>query len=128
MKNQTIISALAAALIAAAAFYAGMQYQNSKRGNFGVFRSAQMRQFGQNSNIRPIRGDIISTDDKSITVKLNDGSSKIILLSDSTSITEATSAAKQTLQSGKQVFVFGTENSDGSVTAQNIQLNPQMRR
>ncbi len=78
-------------------------------------------------NGRPISGEILSSDDKSITVKLQDGSSKIVLLSDKTQINKATSVTKLDLKSGEKVAVFGSENSDGSVTAQNIQLNPQFR-
>jgi beta-lactamase superfamily II metal-dependent hydrolase len=74
---------------------------------------------------RPVAGDIIASDDKSITVKLQDGSSKIVLVNDQSTVTEATTSTKQSLSVGKKVLVFGTANSDGSVTAQNVQLNPQ---
>ena len=70
----------------------------------------------------------MSMDGNSITVKLQDGQSKIIILSDTTEINQASKAAKTDLSAGKQVAVFGTENSDGSVTAQNIQLNPMLGR
>jgi len=54
-------------------------------------------------------------------------SSKIVLLSDGTQINKAETVDKSELKSGVKVAVFGTENSDGSVTAQNVQVNPILR-
>lgn len=45
-------------------------------------------------------------------------------MSDKTQINKTSAGAKSDLAKGAQVAVFGTENSDGSVSAQNIQLNP----
>ena len=72
-------------------------------------------------------GEISAQDEKTITVKLQDGSSKIILLSDKTSINKASVGLISDLTVGEKVAVFGTSNADGSVTAQNIQLNPVAR-
>jgi len=48
------------------------------------------------------------------------------LLSDfeKTQINKASEAAKEDLVVGETVAVFGQENQDGTVTAENIQLNP----
>lgn len=125
-----IIAIIAILVVGVASFFGGMQYQKSQRGNFAQLNGQNRTGFGQENrvNFRPVNGQIISTDDKSITVKLADGSSKIILVPDSSAITEATSTSKQALNTGKQVMVIGTINSDGSVTASNIQLNPQIRQ
>lgn len=135
MKNAKVILAAAILLIAFAGggFYAGMKYQQSQRGRFsGQFNGQQGNHMGQlqqrfGQGTRPVRGEIISQDDKSITVKLPDGSSKIILFSDNTSINKAVEGSKDDLKVGEQVLILGNENSDGSVTAQNIQLNPVLR-
>jgi hypothetical protein len=132
-NNNVVIMIIVALLIGGGGFFAGMKYQQSKTaqtfaGRFGGPNSSGGRnRFGGNSNNRPVMGDIISQDDKSITVKMLDGSSKIVLISDSTSISKSDSGSKTDLKVGTRVGVFGTTNSDGSVTAQNVQLNPMFR-
>lgn len=69
-----------------------------------------------------IEGEVVSIDDKSITVKLSDGSSKIILLQDSTVFSESNIIKKEILVKGSKLNVFGKQNSDGSLTADRIQL------
>ncbi|PIU73341.1 hypothetical protein COS78_02810 [Candidatus Shapirobacteria bacterium CG06_land_8_20_14_3_00_40_12] len=87
-------------------------------GQNGVKRSAGI---GRNQ----IAGDIIALDDKSLTLKMIDGSSKIILLSDSMMVNKTTAAAKGELKVGGKIAVFGAVNTDGSVTASSIELDPK---
>ena len=108
-------------------FFAGMKYQQSKQQSVARQFLGQMggRQGTANRlGFRPVNGEIISADEKSITVKLQDGSSKIVIISETTQINKAEQATKEDLKVGEKVAVFGQENSDGSVTAQNIQINP----
>ncbi len=74
-----------------------------------------------------IVGSILSMDDKSFTVKLADGSSKIVLFTGSTTYSNTQTASKGDIKTGNQVAVFGASNSDGSVTATNVQINPMFR-
>lgn len=67
-------------------------------------------------------GSIVSEDSNSITVKLSDGSTKIVLFSGSTTISMSTTGSATDLQTGKDVVVTGTANSDGSITATRIQI------
>lgn len=135
MKNNTIITIVLVVIVGAGGFFAGMKYQQSKQPTVSrQFGSGQGgRTTGQpqggisRGGFRPVSGEIISSDDKSITVKMQDGSSKIVLLSDKTEINKAEQVELIELKVGEKVAVFGTENSDGSVTAQNIQLNPIFR-
>ena len=131
MKNTTTIAVMAIVviLVAVGAFFGGMKYQQGKQQSPRQFNGAQGQRTGSGATgnrtgFRPVSGEIISADDKSITVKLQDGSSKIVLLSDKTEINKADQATKADLKVGEKVAAFGQENSDGSVTAQSIQLNP----
>lgn len=76
----------------------------------------------QQGQDRPVSGEIIGQDEESITVKLPDGSSRIIFVGESTKISESTSSAKDRLTKGVPVFVVGSENPDGSITATSIQI------
>ncbi|MFA6552008.1 MAG: hypothetical protein WCT19_00735 [Candidatus Paceibacterota bacterium] len=67
-------------------------------------------------------GQIISKNGTSITLKSRDGNTKIVLYSPDVSILKTASGTPQDLISGTEVNVVGTANSDGSVTAQSIQV------
>lgn len=130
MKNLNTLAIILLIVGLGAGFFVGMKYQQSQSSqNTGRTGQGGRGQFGQrNGNVgRPVAGEILSSDDKSITVKLPDGSSKIVLLSANTQINKAATASVSDLKVGEKVAVFGSNNSDGSVTAQNIQLNPQLR-
>ncbi|OGD62174.1 hypothetical protein A2160_01320 [Candidatus Beckwithbacteria bacterium RBG_13_42_9] len=138
MKSQEmIIVAVVVIAVAAGAFFGGRKYQQSqlanafRSDNFGsgmILRNGRNGQVQGNSNFRPVAGEIIKADSNSITVKMQDGSTKIVLFSDNTDVGQFQAATKDDLKVGANVMVVGQSNSDGSVTAQNIQLNPPQRQ
>ena len=117
-------------IIAAGTFYGGMRFQEYRtKSQFGKMAGAQGRPgFGQRSGAPNVRGEsitdgeIISKDDKSITVKTKDGSTKIIYFTDSTTISKQTNGSSSDLLDGIQVMVSGNKNSDGSIAASSIQI------
>lgn len=134
MKHTYLITGVIIVVVGVAAFFGGMQYQKSQRPQIvslsGQGRQGQFtRQFGTGQGNRGggVIGEILSQDDKSITLKLADGSSKIVIISSATAINKQATGSKSDLKTGERVAVFGSTNADGSVTAQNIQLNPQVR-
>jgi flagellar basal body-associated protein FliL len=128
--NNIIIIVVLLVIVAAGGFFTGMKYQQNQQPAFGRnFGGAQAGRTGgtNRNNFRPVSGDILSADDKSITVKLQDGSSKIVLISASTTINKAAQGTLSDLKVGERVAVVGQDNTDGSVTAQSVQLNPTFR-
>ena len=136
MKKQ-IVWGLITVILAGLAFYGGIKYQQrqtvsrfagfSQNGAGSGTNNGQLRArtgMANGANGGAVRGEILSVNDTSPTVKQRDGSSKIVIIGSSTSINKAATGTKTDLTTGAQVAIFGTTNSDGSVTAQNIQLNP----
>jgi len=129
MKNTTIIMILLCVVFGAGGFFAGMKYQSSKSSGSGQYAGrfgGQGRNggTGNRAGFRPIIGDIISADNNSITVKLQDGSSSIVLLTSKTTINKAATASATDLTVGERVSAIGTSNADGSVTASSVSINP----
>lgn len=141
MKSLYTTAIVLIVLVGGAAFFGGMKYQQGKTPQFqGQFPGGQFpggpgpgspnqqRNGGPSrQGFRPVTGEIIEKDSSSITVKLTDGSSKIVNISKNTSISKTSEGSTSDLKKSTKVGVFGTENSDGSVSAQNIQLNPRFR-
>lgn len=122
-------------IIGSGAFYGGMAYAKSKTPSFtsgrGNFTAGQGFGGGQNGAQRGMRangggaaGEILSKDDKSLTIKLRDGGSKIIFLSGSTKVSKEVTSAVTDLNVGEQVMTAGTPNSDGSINAETVQIRP----
>lgn len=136
MNKQTISGiAIAAILLTGAAFYAGTIYAGM---NISTAQSLQ-RQGGQGRGNRFgnggfIGGKIIAKDATAITIELNGpnasstpgqaSGSKIVLYSNSTQVGKTVAGTLDDLHVGQNVSINGTQNPDGSITAQNIQIRP----
>jgi hypothetical protein len=133
MKKTIIIAVIAVVVVGAAAFWGGMKYSQmsgaARRTGQG-FQQGMGTAGGGLKGIRTganfINGEIISKDDKSITVKMRDGGSKIIFLSNATEFSKFATGTAADLNVGTSVMANGNTNSDGSITAQSIQIRPQM--
>src|SRR3989338_8524099 len=134
MNTKIIAGVVGAVVIAGAAFYGGMVYGKSKipaRGQFGsgqfVGGSNGVRMQGARTGSNGggfTAGEIISKDASSITIKMQDGSTKIVLVGSSIEITKSAAGSVEDLATGINVTVVGTANSDGSVTAESVQIRP----
>lgn len=130
-KKIILISAILILIAVGGGFYGGMKYAGSKNlpKNFQA-NGTNFQGMRQGSGVRTgaggglVSGEILKKDDKSITIKLRDGGSKIVYISDSTSISKSTDGFKNDLEIGKNVMVNGSAGQDGSVVAQNIQIRP----
>lgn len=132
MKPAAVIAI--AIVFAAGGFFGGMKYaQNTNTQARSNFRQAMQngaggQQRGANRmGGRPVTGEVIKLDDKTMTVKMADGTSRIVILSSTTTYSKTSEVAATDIAVGGTVGVFGTDNADGSVTAQNVQLNPAFR-
>lgn len=145
-KNNMMPMVIVSVLALGVGFFGGMKYGQSKSTNsLADFqnltpeqRQARFAQMGGAGRIgganggrrmggfggNGVNGEILSKDDKSITVKLQDGGSKIVFFSTSTRVMTSSEGALTDLQVGKTVMANGATNSDGSITAQSIQLRP----
>lgn len=142
MKNKMIGYIVLVIVLIGGAFYGGMLYgkgqglspqalQNltpaQRQQLFAGTRGATRGGAGAGANRVSggfANGQILSQNDTSITVKLRDGSSKIVLLAASTKINKSVSGQKSDLAINSQVTVNGTANSDGTITADSVTLMP----
>lgn len=140
MKNTYPLIAFVVLVVGGLSFYGGMVYQKSRVPSFANLTPEQRaQQFagrggaggiggrgGQGRQGAFVNGEVIAKDDKTVTLKLRDGGSRIVFFSASTTIGKMTEGSLQDVTTGSQIMVGGTTNSDGSLTAQSIQLRPNM--
>ena len=125
-KITTIIIGL---ILIVVSFYGGTRYAQSKTNtsSASTVRNSQFATRGTRFNSGAggfATGEIISKDDKSITLKIRDGGSKIIFVSSGTSVTKSVSGKIEDLKIGENIMVQGQNNSDGSITAESLQIRP----
>jgi len=125
-------------------FFAGWEYEKSQSPLSKLPQDVQQRfqRMGANVNANQgpganfsnrnnngggfINGEILAKDPTSITVKLRDGGSKIVFFSTSTEVSKFAEGNANDLSVGDSIMVQGKVNQDGSITAQTIQLRPNI--
>ena len=128
-------------IVGGGAFYGGVAYAQMSRGglgggNFGNFSTEDRARFTANGSPGGMRGqagmnggftagEVISKDETSITIKMQDGNTKIVLVGSSAQILKSSAGSTDDLSVGAQVNITGSANSDGSLTAQSIQIRPE---
>jgi len=132
MKKIILIYVVLILIAGGGGFYGGMRYQQTKNSlsNFSRQQNLQgnagaaLRQgvAGRGAGAGFLSGEVMAKDDQSLTLKMTDGSSKIVFFAASTVISKTAAGTINDVEINKQVMVSGTQNSDGSYTAQTIQL------
>jgi len=135
MNKNLILTIILLIVIGAGGFFGGMKYGSSQA--FKNLTPEKMREIFQQRGQMLQRGEtfqglrqrggllsgqVISKDEKSLIVKLQDGSTKIVFLSPSTQISKAIQGSIDDIQIGKEILVTGAQNADGSLTARRIQI------
>ena len=136
MNKKIVSSVVVCLVIAGVSFWGGMTYGNSKSSSNQLSNRTQ-NGFGQNGSTRVgggmrggingggfVSGEILNKDNISITVKENNGGSKIVLISPSVKIEKTVDGTSSDLIVGKTVTIIGTTNTDGSISASSVQLRP----
>jgi len=141
MKKILPIIIVSILIVGGGAFYGGMKYGENKSASGSFSRqnfqnlSAEDRQqlfqgnaagtFQRGMVSNSLYGEVVSSDEQSLTLKTPDGSSRIIFFSVSTEISKTAEGSITDIEIGKQITVSGDQNSDGSYTAKTIQLSPR---
>jgi len=132
-KQNMLMVIILVVAVGAAGFFGGTVYQKDKGGRFadmqprnGMSRPTGVPGRGGILAGRPISGEIISLEDNNLTVRTQDGDSKIIVLAESTTVNKMTAGSRDDLRVAEQIMVIGREGSEGTVTAQTISVGGGM--
>ncbi|HEY6020020.1 MAG TPA: hypothetical protein VIY48_09000 [Candidatus Paceibacterota bacterium] len=130
-KNQIIGGVVALAVVGGGAFYGGTVYakgQTSAQGQFATGNGQFFARTGGPGNRTGggfTAGKIISVSNGQLVIQsMQSSSTEIVLLGNSTQIEKTVRGTQSDLTAGTNVVVTGSSNSDGSLTAQSVQIRP----
>lgn len=137
-SKQWIILVVVAVVFAGGGFFGGMKYQASKTptvaarsgatgasgayGAAGGFAGRRTGAGGGSGAGSFLNGQVLSVNGTTMTVQLTGGGSQIVVLAPSTQYRKAVDGTSADLTVGSQVTITGSTNSDGSLTAQSVQI------
>ncbi len=134
MNKTILVPIVTGVLTLLIGFVGGSAYQKHKLpsapSEFGQQRVSTTSTAARDRLMRsnaPVSGKIIKVDSTSITVQTQDGSNKIVLISDQTKVNKTTETDKADLVVGAEVMVIGN-TTNGAVSAQSISLGTNFMR
>ena len=133
MNNKFTIPGIAAVVALIIGFAAGYYVPHGAQNGFaGRGGTAMLTRGGTGGSFARgaggtgglLAGTVEKQSDGSFTLNTRDGSSHVVLVTSGTSVTKSVSGSASDVTNGVNVIVTGTQNSDGSISATNIQLRP----
>jgi hypothetical protein len=132
-SKQWVTLVVVAVIFAGGGFFGGIKYQAAKTpavaartgsfaGGAGAAGGFARRGAGGAAAGSFVNGQVLSSGSNSITVKNMAGGSQIVILAPSTQYRKAVDGSASDVTVGSMVTVTGTTNSDGSLTAQSVQI------
>lgn len=131
-SNVAIAGVLTAAVFFGAGYFSAGLFNKSGLPNGGQFMVTGVN--GQRSNLQRmgnrntmggfINGELVKKDASSLSIKQRDGNMKLVLVTSSTKAMKMTESNLGEFAIGQQIMVTGSSNSDGSLTAQTVQIRP----
>ena len=128
--ERNMIGGVAAALIvvAAVSFWAGTKFAASTPAQGAGFARGQgvggqpgTQRFGGGG---AVSGTVTAKDAQSITIQMRQGGSRIVFFGAKTEVGKMIAGTPGDVSVGANVTAVGTQNSDGSVSANSIQIRP----
>ncbi len=130
--NKKVTTGIVAVVLIGVSFFGGVKYDQyatsaARASRTGAFAGRTVGAGGIGGIARGgntfAMGTILSKDANSITVQMSDGSgSTIAFLTASTTVMQTTAGTIGSLAVGQTITITGTKNSDGSLSANSIQL------
>ena len=120
-KTHIIWAVVAIVALAGGMFY-GKMSANNQASTRGSAASSTRAGLARTSGGGFVTGQIISVNGNNLTVSLANGNSQVVFYSSSTQVMKPTIVPVSNLVAGTRVAIGGTANSDGSLTAQSIQI------
>ena len=126
MNKNTIITGVIALVVGLGVGYfgAGVLHPATPTPTRGSFAGTGGAARAGASGAGLLSGTVATSDAGSITLNTRDGSSHVVLVTPSTTVSKSVSGSESDVTVGATVIVSGTTNSDGSVSATSIQLRP----
>ena len=127
-KKNIIIAVCIAVVVGLAGFFVGVNVGHTSQTNPGgtLARGQNASRTGAftRSTGNLVAGKVLSSDANGITLQITGGGSKVVIVPSSTMVLKSVSGALTDVSVGSNVTIQGTQNTDGSITAQSIQIRP----
>lgn len=136
MKKEIPIFIIAIVVVSSLTFFIGTKVSGSKN-KIGNFNGGDLPNFNGGYGLQQTRkngnlgtmviGEVLSKDDNGVTIKLQNGGSKIVFISSTTTVSKSVSGNKDDITIGNTISVTGKTNTDGSTSATSIDIREKIK-
>lgn len=140
MKKNILLVLIATVFIICSSFYAGVRYEKNVKIPFESRLTAGLSNIRNQSVSAPralgnrfqrdaeggnISGKVVSNENNTVTVQLQNGGTKLVIVPLSAVVTKSNVVKISDITNDQYVMVSGKINTDGSITAQSIQIRAE---